>query len=187
MKERAVKIAFISFLLGMLLVGLYVRADVNGPSEYQVKAAFLFNFTKFVKWPDTAFAATNSPLVIGVMGDNPFGNNLELAVNGKSLDGHPLAVRLVGSLAEARMCHVLFICQKPKRNIADTIAALKNAPVLTVSETEHFIEDGGIIKFVMEDNKVRFIINDPAAKKAGLVISSKLLNVALPMNKPGPK
>jgi hypothetical protein len=167
-----------SVLCGLLLTALPLSAQESAPSEYQVKAAFLYNFTKFVRWPDSAFPETNSPLQIGILGDNPFGASLELAVKGKSINGHPLMVHAVNSLAEMKLCQILFICKKPKRNVTDILTALQKTSVLTVGETDDFMNAGGMIRFIMENTKVRLEINDGAAVGAGLTISSKLLNVA---------
>jgi hypothetical protein len=164
--------------LAALPTGVTVRADDSGPSEYQVKAAFLYNFAKFVKWPNTAFSDTNSPIVIGILGEDPFGSDLPLAIRGKTINGHPLSLRVGMSLSDMMQCHVVFICRKPKRNIPDTVASLTKAKILTVSEIDGFIKDGGMINFVMDGTKVRFEINDQTATKAGLLISSKLLNLA---------
>ncbi len=164
-------------LLGLLAVARPGRAQEVGPSEYQVKAAFLYNFAKFVKWPDKSFASTNSPLVIGILGDNPFGTDLEVAVKNKTINGHPLLIKQVAP-AELKSCHVVFISRTPKRNLPETLEPLKRESILTVSEVEEFTGAGGMICFTMEENKVRFEINDAAAKMAGLSISSKLLNLA---------
>jgi YfiR/HmsC-like len=187
--QKAMKSIAAIMLLFSILFGMppNMRAAESGPSEYQVKAAFLYNFAKFVKWPDEAFAETNTPLVIGILGDNPFGSNLELAIKDKFINGHPLSLRAVVSLPEMKLCHVLFVCQKPKRNLAETLEVLKTCSVLTVSETEHFCEAGGMINFVMEGSRVSFEINDAAAKRAGLSISSKLLNLARKDDKGGVK
>lgn len=177
MKQQLAKLMLLGILLGMLSP-VVVRSDEPGASEYQVKAAFLYNFAKFVRWPDTAFADRNSPLVIGILGDNPFGKSLDLAVKGKSINGHPLQLRRVATSGEMKACQVLFICQKPKRNLAETLNALDSAKTLTVSEANGFYDAGGMINFVMEGSKVRFEINDAAASRVGLSISSKLLSVA---------
>ena len=164
-------------LFGMLMA-IAARGDDSGVSEYQVKAAFLYNFAKFVKWPDTSFADTNSPIVIGILGENPFGDALTLAVKGRTANGRPITVRALTMPAEMKTCHIVFISQKPRRNLGETLALLNNSNVLTVSEGDHFIESGGMINFFIDSTKVRFEINDQAATKAGLTISSKLLNCA---------
>lgn len=175
MKQLLAKIAVLGLLMAVPLAGGMAIADDTGPSEYQVKAAFLYNFAKFVKWPETAFSGTNSPFVIGILGEDPFGPDLPLAIRGKNINGHPLSLRVGLSLAEMQQCHIVFICRKPKRNIPETVAALTKANTLTVSEIDGFTKAGGMINFVMDGSKVHFEINDQAATKAGLTISSKLL------------
>ena len=146
--------------------------------EYAVKAAFICNFAKFVDWPTNAFAATNAPLVIGVFGDDPFGNYLRDAARKiRVVKGHPLQVRKVTFTAELSRCHILFFSSSLKRD--DTQALLRNLPrVLTVSDMDGFIKAGGIIRFFTEGDRIRFDINAAAARDAGLNISSKLLMLA---------
>jgi hypothetical protein len=165
-------------LLFCLFVMSGARAQEAGPSESQVKAAFLYNFAKFVKWPEASFPATNTPITIGILGDNPFGTDLEIAVRNRTISGHPVVIKQV-SMADLKQCHVVFISRTPKGNLADTLAAFKGATVLTVSDLDQFTEMGGMIHFVMDGNRVRFEINDAAARAAGLSISSKLLNLAV--------
>jgi YfiR/HmsC-like len=161
----------------LLVAGPQARTQDVGPSEYQVKAAFLYNFAKFVKWPEAAFPAGDTPVIIGILGDDPFGPNLEMAVRNKTVNGHPVVIRRV-SPAELKQCQIVFIARTPKRNLAEVSAALNGVAVLTVSELDRFTDSGGMIRFVVESNKVRFEINDAAARAAGLTISSKLLNLA---------
>jgi len=153
-------------------------AQAAPPSEYQLKAAYLFNFAKFVEWPTGAFAQATSPMVIGVLGDNPFGGDLERTIHGKSINDHPMQVRAVQSLGDAKQCHILFISPSEKKRLPEIVAALRGVPVLTVGESEGFPEAGGMINFVLEGNKIRFQINNDAARNAGLKISSKLLSLA---------
>jgi hypothetical protein len=148
------------------------------PGEYQIKAAFLFNFAKFVDWPAEAFAATNSPIVIGVFGKNVFGNDLANTIRDKTVNNRRFQFITVASTAEATNCHILFISPSEKENLKKIVDGLHNASILTVSETGQFIEAGGMIDFVIQDNKIRFQISDEAAKKARLKISSKLLSLA---------
>jgi hypothetical protein len=154
------------------------RAQEVQPSEYQLKAAFLFNFAKFVEWPEGAFSEPKAPLVIGVLGENPFGEHLERTVRGKTINGRPLTVRELHSPTEARDCHILFISNDEKPRLQKVFESLRGASVLTVGETEHFIDAGGMINFVLESGKIRFQVNDVAAKSARLKISSKLLSLA---------
>jgi len=156
------------------------RAQETPPSEYQLKAAFLFNFAKFVEWPTNTFAAETSPMVIGVVGKNPFGEDLENTIRNKTINKHPVAVRMTDSLADAKTCHILFICTSEKDRLTDIFESLRGVSVLTVGETEGFTKSGGMINFVWAGNKIRFQINAEAAKSAGLKISSKLLSLAQP-------
>jgi YfiR/HmsC-like len=166
-----------------LLFALIIGPGFNGfaqeqPTEYQIKAAFLFNFAKFVDWPAKSFATTNSPIVIGVFGKNVFGNDLANTIRDKTVNNRHFEFITVASMAETTNCHILFISPSEKENLKKIVDSLNNASVLTVSETGQFIEAGGMIDFVIQDNKIRFQISDEAAKKAGLRISSKLLSLA---------
>jgi hypothetical protein len=147
--------------------------------EYKFKAAYLYHFAQFVEWPPGAFANPKAPLVIAVLGQSPFGDELDRLFHGKTLNGHPLAVRTIHSAAEARTnCHVLFISSSEKGRLPELIGALRGASVLTVGENDGFTETGGMIRFVLVDKKIKFQINDDAAKAAGLTVPAKLLSLA---------
>jgi len=147
---------------------------------YEVKAAFLFNFAKFVEWPADSFTKSNAPIVIGVLGENVFGNSLQKVINDRKVNNRSFQFRNFDSPAEATNCHILFISASKKNEFAKIVADLHNASVLTVSDTDGFLKDGGMINFLFEGNNVRFQISDEAAKKARLKISSKLLSLAVP-------
>lgn len=147
-------------------------------TEYQVKALFLMNFTKYVDWPATAFAATNTPITIGVYGESNFGDNLQQAVAGKNVNGRGIVIRQIDRTNDLAQCQVLFISGSEEKKLGGILDEVKASPVLTVGETEQFTEQGGVINFVMKDGKVRLEINLQAARQAGLQISSKLLSVA---------
>jgi hypothetical protein len=166
-----------------LLLGVFApnsRAQPAQLPEYQVKAAFIFNFTKFVEWPASAFTNAKSALCIGVLGDNPFGTDLEKLAQYKSVDERPLVVRACRNLQEATNCHILFISASEKDRLPEIFKALRGLAVLTVSETDGFTDAGGMVNFVAEGKKIRFQINDTNARGAGLKISSKLLSLASP-------
>jgi hypothetical protein len=166
-------------MLALVLTVDNCLGQTPSPSEYQLKAAFLYHFAQFVEWPPTAFPDPATPMVIAVLGESPFGEDLEKTISGKSINKHPLEVREIHSATEAtNSCHLLFISSSEKRRLPETLAALRGTSVLTVSETEGFTESGGMINFVLEGTKIRFRINDAAAKSAGLKISSKLLSLA---------
>ena len=158
-------------------------SQTSQPTEYQIKAAFLYNFAKFVEWPSAAFDDPAAPIVIGILGDNPFHDDLANTIRGKKIDEHPLAVKELHSLSETTNCHILFISTSEKKRLPEILAGLKGTSVLTVGEMDRFTETGGMINFVLEKTKIRFQINSDAANTGRLKISSKLLNLALPSGK----
>jgi hypothetical protein len=172
------------FLLFLWTVWLFLLPLASGQdsqlSEYKVKAAFLFNFTKFVEWPPESFARPDAPLVIGVFGENPFGADLEAMIHNKTVNNRSLETRQFRSPAECTNCHVLFVGAAEKGRLKEILEKLRNSSVLTVSETDGFTEAGGMINFVRDGTKFRFQINNDAAKKANLKISSKMLGLAVP-------
>lgn len=166
---------FLALSLLSLLSGA-VRAQTS--NEYQVKAAFLYNFAKFVDWPGNAFANNNAPLVIGVIGDDPFGAALDQAINGKRINGRALGVSRLKWGQDLRSCHILFISSSERKRLPQIIQSLKGSSVLTVGDMDQFYQQGGIINFLLEANKVKFEINSWGADQARLRISSKLLALA---------
>lgn len=176
-KHAALAITVALFLV--FATGFRCCAQASPPTEYQIKAAFIYNFARFTDWPDHAFADANSPMVIGVLGKNVFGDNLAQIINGKVIKGHPLLFKEFDSPDEATNCQVLFISSSEQNHLSKIIGRLQDASILTVSETDDFISNGGMINLVIMDDKIRFQINNDAAKKAGLTISSKLLSLAV--------
>jgi hypothetical protein len=148
------------------------------PTEYQVKAVFLFNFSQFVDWPATSFVDGRSPLVIGVLGGDPFGATLDEIVRGEIVNGRQLVIRRYQSVAEVDACHILFIDSSQDQQLDAVLAALKGRNVLTVGDFTGFARRGGIIRFVTVGNKIRLRVNLAAAQDAKLTISSKLLRPA---------
>lgn len=174
-------------VLGCALLALGSLSAVTGlcqenqPSEYHVEAAFLYHFANFVSWPPQVFPADDTPIRIGVLGENAFGEELETTVRNKTVNGRALQViRLEWrGIAEAKHCQIVFIDSSERKRVSELLETLKGASVLTVSKMEHFIQSGGMINFVLDDKKVRFEINGEAARRAGLKISAKLLNLSL--------
>jgi len=163
-------------ILGAVLF-LLAPAPVRGePLEYQVKAVFLLNFTKFVEWPAGAFAGADSPIEICVLGEDKFGASLDQAVAGEAVNGRRVTVRRIMEAPAARGCQVLFL-GAPEKERARILAGLETG-ILTVGEGESFTHEGGMIAFFIEKRHVRFAINQTAAEKAGLKLSARLLNVA---------
>ncbi len=152
-------------------------AELSMP-EYQVKALFLLNFTKYVDWPPASFATANSPIIIGLCGEDRFGDALNKAVAGKTISGRPIRIQPVGKDSATEKCQILFIGDSDKKRVSEILGRIKALPVLTVGEVDQFLEQGGVINFVKKEEKIRLEINLDAARQAGLQISSKLLNVA---------
>ncbi len=146
--------------------------------EYQVKAVFLFNFAQFVTWPETNFASPAAPLVIGVLGEDPFGSFLEETVRGEKVNGHPLVVQRFHQWEDVKGCNILYVSRSEAGHLDQILAGCRDKSVLTVSDLENFAKRGGIIQFRTENAKIRLSINTAAAKTANLSISSKLLGLA---------
>lgn len=147
-------------------------------SEYQVKAAYLYNFAKFVDWPERDFANPAVPVRLCVLNEPSFEPELNRIVKGKVVAGHPVSVVSVQNAEQSRSCHILFISSSQNVQSRHVIEVLRDASVLTVGETKGFVEEGGIINFVLQDDRVQFQVNYKAAKQAGLSMSSRLLSVA---------
>lgn len=143
--------------------------------EYEVKAAFIYNFTRFVQWPK---ARASGPLDICVMGDDPFGSAIDEAVEGKRAAGREIAVTRLDVVEQANACEVLFIAASEEHELERILETLGEAPVLTVGDIDDFAERGGMINLTNEGNHVRFEINVDALERAGLRASSQLLRLA---------
>lgn len=146
--------------------------------EYSVKAAFLFHFAQFVEWPEGTFAEADTPLTYCTIGEDPFQGSLDAALKRKTIGAQSFRVLHFKQPQEIQGCQVLFIGAGEKKSLAEILARVRTNAVLTVGESEHFVQDGGMIGFVLEENKVRFEINLEPAQKAKLKISSRLLALA---------
>jgi hypothetical protein len=146
--------------------------------EYQVKAAFLYNFAKFVQWPSEAFQSSKEPIAICVLGQDPFGRSLEDTVAGREIDGRSLVLRHISSVKQAAGCHVLFISSSENNHPLPNLAEIKTSGILTIGDSDAAGADGVVINFKIELGKVRFEINLEAAERQKLRISSRLLNLA---------
>ncbi len=170
---------FIRLLLAVIALVRCLAADEPSMTEYQVKALYLYNFAKFVQWPPERFAEPNAPLVIGIVGEDPFGDELDKVLCGKTVEGQPLKARSFKSTQDFRGCHIVFVTSTERRRLAQILEPLKGNQVLTVGESDRFNEAGGIINFYMDDNKVRFEISQAAVEKSRLTISSKMLSLGI--------
>jgi len=169
----------------LLLLCAFVLLSLNLGSakaqvsrEYQLKAVFLYNFAQFTDWPTNAFADDKLPLVIGIIGPDPFGSALEETIRNETVAGHPLTIQHYPSPADIKTCHILFITQPEVRHVDEILKAIDRKPVLTVSDADNPATAQVMIRFAVENNKVHFRINTEAARAANVSLSSKLLRVA---------
>ncbi len=168
----------------LTLAALSLNARTK-PTEYEVKAVYLYNFGKFVRWP----AGSNrvGSFTICVLGEDPFGKALDSAVSGEKIDGAQVNVKRLASLHDAGSCRMLFISASEANRIRAVLQAIQQDPILTVSDVPQFTERGGMIGLVVEGDRVRFKVNLTSAQEAGLQLSSELLKVAVKViGKSGP-
>jgi hypothetical protein len=145
--------------------------------EQEVKASFIYTVAKFVDWPESAFAAPDAPMIFEILGDDPVGDALERVVEGKSVKGHPVAVLRAANLDEWTRCHVLIVGRSEGAHLPEILARLRGSNVLTVSESDHFAREGGVMELLLDQNMVRFEVNVDAASRSSLEISSKILRL----------
>jgi hypothetical protein len=169
---RLILVACAGLVLGMQ--GLAADA----PTENQVQAVFLYNFSHFVEWPAQAFAAPGDPFVIGILGTDPFGARLDEATRNERVNGHPLTVRRFHSVAEVENCQILFVDRSESARLGQILSALDHRSTLTVSQADGAAQRGVMIQFATENNRIRLRINVESARASGLTISSKLLRPA---------
>jgi len=175
-KLERTKIVASTILLALLMVPC--QAAVPPPSEYALKSAFVYNFCRFIEWPDSAFASPNEPFIIAIIGDDPFGSLLNETVKGKKYHNRPIVIDHFRAPRDIRHCQLLFVSHANAGRLDPILAAVVGKNVLTVSETEDFLNRGGMITLTAEQNRVRLRINMAAIRPASLVVSSKLLRVA---------
>ncbi len=153
-------------------------AQAAPDKEHRVKAVFLFNFAQFVQWPDSAFAGPEEPLVVGILGTDPFDAYMDEVVRGEKANKRPIIVKRCRKIEEAKACHVLFVSNSEMPRVETILAALKSRPVLTVGESEILYRHGGMVSFVTEGGRIRLKINLEAVQGSSLTVSSKLLRLA---------
>ena len=152
--------------------------DASADQEYALKAVFLYNFCRFIEWPERAFASADEPMVIGVVGDNPFGRLIEDTVKGETIRGRRIRVEYDRRPSEIGRYHVLFVSASEMNRADEIIAAVAGRSVVTVGETDGFLDRGGMIALTADQNRVRLRINPAALRAENLAASSKLLRVA---------
>jgi hypothetical protein len=177
-----------SILLSCLLssTAIYSLAQPAHPTESQVKAAYLYNFGKFVRWQADRVSSPGS-LEICVLGKDPFGTVLDSTIAGESIEGRKITVGRIARVQDAEPCSILFISTSEASRLGSILTAAQHLSALTVSDLPHFVEQGGMIGFVMQDGRIRFDVNRAAAEQSHLILSSELLKVATKViEKPSP-
>lgn len=171
-------LAFSMFFLSSFFCAGTASCDENRrPTEFEVKAAYIYNFVKFIQWPKTRSQEGSETIHVCVVGDDPFGSSLA-AIEGKTAGDRKIGIKRTASLQNIRGCEIVFISNSEEGRVAQIMKAVNSSHVLTVGDTEGFAEQGVIINFYMENRTVRFEINSKAALRAGLRISSNLLRIA---------
>lgn len=176
------------FLLSLLFslsfpVVAHSHPNESRETEYAVKAGFIYNFTRFIKWPEKVFSKEPKEWIIGVLGDSPIKDSLATLASRKKGKGEKIIIKGFSSLEEINKCHILFISHGEKRRIESIVAKVKNSPVLLIGDSPGFEKKGIGINLVIRENKVRFQINKDALERAGLRASSSLLNLGSAIHK----
>ena len=170
---------FIGAVILFLTSGTHhLKAQTAPQSEDKVKAVFLYNFTRFIDWPSSAFASNEQPFKIGIMGEDPFGIYLEEAIRNEKYSGRPIIIEKFENAKDIKDCHMIFINTKNQKEIKNILNNLENKTVLTIAEHPEFVKWGGMIRLYSDDRKIRIQINDAAARLVKIKVSAKLLNIA---------
>lgn len=162
-----------------------VWAQSRHSTEYNIKAAYLYNFGKFVRWPASVATTSAEPFQLCVLGRNPFGTSLDGTVKGEKIGGRNLAVRYISGVSDANECRILYISESETYRVDSILAELGKKPILTVSDIPDFVDRGGHIEFIPVSEKIRFKVNLESAEKSGLTLSSDLLKVAVSVKRNG--
>lgn len=176
------------FALGCLAILVTSSlADEPAVSEDELKAAYLYNFTRFIEWPKDSFKSENDRIEVAIYENESFARVLSTLLKDKKAHGRSFKVKNISSVSEAKTAHVLFIPKEKSRQAAELLEALQATPVLTVGESPQFLQQGGVINLRFQDNQLRFEINAGAAEKAKLQVSSQLMRLGTNVKKAGDK
>jgi len=175
----------VAAVAGIIFGPLVLYGQQQKPTEYQVKATYLYNFGRFVKWPGTVHTGKGATFSVCVLGQDPFGSILDSTLAGEALDGKPVVLRRISKPQEGVDCRILFISSAEEKHLKEILTALDESGVLTVSDMPDFTRRGGMIQFVLDGDRVRFEINLTSAESAKLVLSSELLKVAASVKRNG--
>jgi hypothetical protein len=182
-RNRGVQLARIIATLLWLLFAASSALGQAKAGEYQVKAAYLYNFGRFVEWPSKLTTANTGSFTICILGEDPFGPALDTTLAGETIGNQKVAARRISSLQESVDCQILFISSSEAKRLNKIIEVLGNSAVLTVSDIPQFLQRRGMIQLLMEGNRIRFEVNLAATQRAGLTLSSELLKVATAVRK----
>jgi hypothetical protein len=173
---------FFTCLISMLLLALAQTIPIaeaqSQTEEYRVKAALLFHFAQLVDWPPSAFASDTSAITLCTLRQDPFDGELEATLEGKMVGPRPVHILHLKDLHDAAGCHLLFVSANENKRVPSVLTELGKAPIMTVGESDGFLEQGGMIRLDVEEGKIRFAINLDASEQAGLKISSRMLLLA---------
>lgn len=161
------------------LIAVFIASPLFGqPTEYSLKSVFLYNFCRFMDWPGVAFSAPDEPFIIGIVGRDPFGPLLEEAIAGENYHGRPIRIIRYHSVRELGRCHLLFVSASESVRMGELLAATRGKNIVTVGETDSFVQEGGMIALTTVQNRVRVKMNPTALRTVNVQVSSKLLRIA---------
>jgi hypothetical protein len=178
MRSYTRQIVLASMIAATIMGVCAVRSAADASLEYRVKAAFLYNFAKFVTWPVQAFPTGGAPVVFCVVGEDPFEELLDSTTKGRKVEGRRIEIRRVAVSAQLAGCHLVFSSETDSERVAHLLQRAAGASALTVGEAEDFLPHGGMIRLLVDDGKVRFDISTRSTERAGLKVSSQLLKLA---------
>jgi YfiR/HmsC-like len=172
-----------SVLAGLARLSLLVTCTMPSRAqtqadEYRVKAGFIFHFAQFVEWPAGTFSSSAGSITFCTLGEDPFHGDMESLLRGKAVAGKSVRVLHLKQVQDSKQCHVLFLDTNDNQLVPSALAIVKNLPILTVGESDDFLERGGMIRFSMEDRRIRFEVNQQAAEATHLKVSARLLLLA---------
>ncbi len=177
-RAERTRLPLLLLAISLVLLGSKpARAQSDASKEYQIKAAFLFNFAKFVEWPSGSFAKSDAPFSIGILGTDPFGPALEETIRGETIGNRQLIIHRAQRIEDLQDCQMIFISKSEEGHVTEILSELDSKPILAVSEIDSFAQDGGDIDFYLQGGRVHFEINPGSARRVGLRISSQLLSL----------
>lgn len=172
-----IRVFSLIIIFAIIQTPFHIRAEEPEFSEYEIKAGFIYNFTKFIEWPNETFPDAKKAMTLCVVGADPFGNALG-ALDDKTAQNRKLEIKYTGRSKDLKTCNILFISASERENLSQVLEMLKGSATLTIGDTRGYAQQGVMINFIMDQNKIRFEINTESARRAKLTISSKLLKLA---------